>query len=649
MAKANPPEVTVLSRLPKFTAARRYCLPLLLFGIAFVLAGLTLPAALPIVKAAAWLAAAGFLTAATMSYVRMSSIRAGGTGVAKTATSAPSAEIEPSSTPTRRSIAQRAADWVVARTPNAVALGAWVQALTVVLCGLIAVVELSTWWRQSDTVGEGLTLKLLGGCLLVAAFPLLVLQRTYAGLSDEILPEAPQLERLVRLPLAACASIGVALIAVAGGFAWAAQIENVIATVVFAAALELILRGTATIFVPWPSIEHRRALADSAIAGFLLRLKPPSWSSFNTTVRRQLGINLSRSWALAFVQRGALPLAAGIAVACWLFTGVTTLGINQRGVYERFGVPVAVLGPGLHIHFPWPLGVLRPVETGVVHQLPIEFVLPDRNGQLPEEEKEEKVSAEAPAPRGADRLWNDAHPFEGSYLIASEENGRQSFQLVNVDMAVVYQIADSDEAARDAAYRVADAEAFIQALSGQILVRYLSQHKLLELLGESREGLSADFQARLQQELDKFATGVEILTISIEAIHPPPGAANAYHDVQAAQIRAGTHVAESLGSAARSREQSQQQSVGDRDKAAAVAAERVAEARTASVLFRGDRRAYAKDSEAFLLERWLGVLAKALGKSEVLIVDHRLKGQEAPTLDMRGLKAPPYDPLNQRE
>jgi regulator of protease activity HflC (stomatin/prohibitin superfamily) len=549
----------------------------------------------------------------------------------------------------RRPIAQRIAAWVATWISDRVSLGEWPQALAVILPGSIAVFELTKWWRHTNDFSDPLTLKLIGGSLLVVAFPLLVLQRTYASLSDELLPEAPQLERLLRLPLAACASVGIALVAIAGGFGWAVQIENVVAAVIFGAALEVIVRGVATIFMPWPPMESRRGIGDSAIAGFLLRLKPPSWGSFNTTVRRQFGINLSRSWALAFVQRGALPLAAGIAVATWLFTGVTTLGIDQRGVYERFGVPVAVLGPGLHVHLPSPFGVLRSVEAGVVHQLPIEFVLPDRNGRLPEEKKEERVSAEAPAPLDADRLWDDAHPYEGSYLIASEENGRQSFQLVNVDMAVVYQIGMSDEAARDAAYRVGNAEAFIQALSGQILVRYLSQHKLLELLGESRENLSADFQARLQQELDKFSTGVEVLAISIEAIHPPPGAASAYHDVQAAQIRAGTHIAESRGSAVRTQEQTQQQASSQRNQATAVAAERIGQAQAASVLFGGDQRAYAKDGDAFLLERWFGDLTKALGKSDVVIIDHRLKGQEAPTFDMRAPGAAPYDRSIERE
>jgi regulator of protease activity HflC (stomatin/prohibitin superfamily) len=193
----------------------------------------------------------------------------------------------------------------------------------------------------------------------------------------------------------------------------------------------------------------------------------------------------------------------------------------------------------------------------------------------------------------------------------------------------------SDESARNAAYRVTDAESVIQALAGQILVRYLSQHQLLELLGESRETLSAQFQAQLQQQLDRFSTGVEVLAISIEAIHPPPGAARAYHDVQAAEVRAGTHVAESRGSAVRSQQAAAQQAVSARNDATAAAAERVDEAHTASVLSEGDRRAYAKDGAAFLLERWFDDLVKALTKPKVVIVDHRLKDSEVPTLDLR--------------
>ena len=643
----SAPSVSGIAHLPRFVAARRAYPKLLAIGIALATLGTFLPNAIELAAAAAWLAAGGFFSAAMLAYVRARLLDA---EVAR----ADAANAEPllfsDDTPAAklalilRALA-RAKRWL----PGATAAAEWGQAAVVVACGIIAVLEIVQWWRNATIPSGSLALEITSGALLVAAFPLLVLQQTYAAASSETLPDAPRLERLLRLPLIACAGIGVTMIALAGGFDWAMQIQNVLAVVLTVAAIELIVRGLATMFIPWPAIDTRTAVADSALAGFLLRLKLPNWNAVNLAVRNQLGINLSRSWALAFLRRGLLPLAIGVAVASWLFTGVTALGINQRGIYERFGKPVAVLDSGLHIHLPWPFGTLRVVETGVVHQLPIEFLLPDSNGRLPEEEKTERVAAEAPAPEEADRLWDDAHPYEGSYLIASEENNRQSFQLVDVDMAVVYQTGTSDEAARDAAYRVGDTEALVQSLSGQILVRFLSEHQLLELLGESRETLSAEFRARLQKQLDQFNAGVEVLTVSMEAIHPPPGAATAYHNVQAAEIRASTDVAQARGNAAQLNERAQQAAAQARNEAQAAAVERVAQAKTTAALFDGERQAYAKDGQAFLMERWFDALKKIADQPELLLIDYRLKGQASPTLDLRSPSAPPIDRTLMRE
>ena len=43
----------------------------------------------------------------------------------------------------------------------------------------------------------------------------------------------------------------------------------------------------------------------------------------------------------------------------------------------------------------------------------------------------------------------------------------------------------------------------------------------------------------------------------------------------------------------------------------------------------------------FLLERWFGNLNTALGKSEFIIIDHRLSGADIPTLDLRNLAGSP--------
>ena len=221
-----------------------------------------------------------------------------------------------------------------------------------------------------------------------------------------------------------------------------------------------------------------------------------------------------------------------------------------------------------------------------------------------------------------DRLWTDDHPFEGSYIIASSEHGNQSFQLVNIDMAVIYRVGLTEQAARDAAYRVSNIDELIQAISGQLLVRYFSHNTLLDLLGRSRESFTHEFQSALQGQLDHFGTGVEAIGVSVEAIHPPPGAASSYHGVQAAEIRANTQISVRRGDATRSLMVAQQSATEDRNAAVASEAERVDQAQADSVLFTGDRQAYAQDGYPFLLERWLTNVTAALGQSRVVPVSY---------------------------
>jgi len=642
----------MLSELARFNAARRYGLPLFAVGALLGVAGLAFvesgylpirisgiagppPQALIYIGASLWIAAAGFISAALMSFTRQGSVDSESRQRALPSSTSRQASGSSKFSRFRHAVTKSATTLLDPSVWRSDKITEWPLMLVPMGFGALAGLEVVRAWQQPVTTAPDLYMKLVGGGLIVLAFPLLVLQRHYANFSEDLLPESPQIERLIRVPLAACIGIAIAMILLSAGFSWAVEIERVTAIIVLLVALELILRSVVTLFMPQQAIMQRRAISDSSLAGFVLRLTPPSIRTLNIAVRRQFGVDLSRSWALAFVQRAALPIAAGIGIFAWLVTGITALPLNQRGVYQRFGVPVAVFGPGIHMHLPWPMGIVTTTEIGVVHQLPIEFVLPTGNGQPPPEEKEAVVDAEAVPPPSADRLWDDAHPFEGSYLIASEENGQQSFQLSDVDMAVIYQVGVSDEAAIDAAYRVTDPEGLIQALSGQILVRYLAQNTLLNLLGQSRETFASDFQKALQQQLDRFSTGLQILAISIEAIHPPPEAAMAYHDVQAAEIRAGIRVAESKGDAVRAEKFAAMQASTDVNETTAAAAELVGQAQTSGTLFGGDRQAYAKNGNVFLLERWFNNLSTALGKSEYVLIDHRLSGQEVPTLDLR--------------
>ena len=524
-------------------------------------------------------------------------------------------------------------------------LAEWPPVLAVLLFGQLAAVGVIVgWWVSELTTVDPSIGQVLGGVLVVAAFPLLVLERSYAVLSAEMLPEAPQLERLLRVPLTACLGLGISMVLVSLGFGWGVWIERATTLLIFVTALELIVRSMAMFFMPFAPIERLRTVADSSVAG-LLRLSAPNFQTFNVAVRQQFGIDLSRSWALAFIQRAALPVAAGLTLMAWGVTGITALGLNQRAVYERFGSPVAVFGPGLHVHLPWPMGVMHGVELGVVHDIPIAIAAPTGDhAQFSQpsagvDRQQQLVGAEAQAPPSADRLWNASHPSEQTYLIASAASGQQSFQVADADLRVVYRVGLSDAAALDFVYRVADPEVFVRAAAGQLLVQHFSRNTLLDVLGQSRETFANEFRTALQDQLDRMSSGIEVIAVVIEAIHPPPGAAAAYHSVQAAEIFANVEIALQRARAIHAAKTAEQAAMEERNRAIAGATELRDRANSESVLFDADREAGQRDNQAFLLERRFERLVSGLAKSELIVIDHRLNGKNAPTIDLRNFGA----------
>jgi regulator of protease activity HflC (stomatin/prohibitin superfamily) len=650
----------MFSELPRFNKASRYRVPLLVGGAVLASVGAALigavwahttfgwfsglpgPAALSYLGAALSVAAAGLVCAAMLTIVRHRSL---------------TVESQPDSRPVRRrrvpaspqmsetgwDLPGRLLAWLWSLVPPRPPMADWPHVLVAALMGMVAIIGVWVGWRISvpPTV-NAIALQVLAGSFAVTAFVLLVLERLFANIDAEELPEAPQIDRLLRVPLTGCLALGIASVIQSLGFAWAQRIEQVFAVVVAAVALELVLRGAAFVFIPFAPLEQRRSVADSSMAG-LLRLAVPNFHAFNTAVQRQFGIDLSRSWALAFVQRAAVPIALGMAVMAWGITGMTALGINQRAVYERFGVPVQVMGPGLHIHLPWPMGVMREVELGVIHDIPIAFAPP--SGARPTlqtsagvDQQQQMVGAEALPPVSADRLWDASHPSEQSYLIASETRGEQSFQVVDADLRIVYRIGLSDEAALHSAYRVEGPENLIRATAGQLLVRYFSRYTLADVLGQSREAFANEFRGALQNELDGLSSGIEAIAVVVEAIHPPPGAASAYQYVQASEILSKSTISIRRAEAIRALKSAGQYALEDRARAEAAAAELVNQARSESVLFEADRKAHQRDSGSFLLERRFARLVNGLSRSEFIVIDHRAAAKNGPFIDLRSFE-----------
>ena len=294
-----------------------------------------------------------------------------------------------------------------------------------------------------------------------------------------------------------------------------------------ATSLELAARAAAR--GSWPPPEP--GLARAAVRSTVARLVSDGVRSrgrIGSPIRQHFGIDFSRSWALAYVRTAALPIASVLLLLGWGLSGVVLVPLDRRAVYERLGAPVAVLHPGLHAILPWPFGFARPIEFGTVHDARLTEPL----GGL------ERIDAEAPPPPSADRLWNQSHAGELTFLIAGRSGGNTSFQTVSADLRVLYRIGLSDAGALRATYGAAEPEALVRAAAGRVAADFFADKPSMVVLGADREAMAARLRDQVQAALDPFDPGIELLAVVIEAIHPPAGAAGAYHGVQAATIAA---------------------------------------------------------------------------------------------------------------
>ncbi|HLB97822.1 MAG TPA: SPFH domain-containing protein, partial [Acetobacteraceae bacterium] len=508
----------------------------------------------------------------------------------------------------------------------------WSQTAVALLFSTAAACAVLTDWplRQSATdtlpAPSGFA---MASILLLLATPWLLAERYIASIPVDRLPERDVLRTLVFLPVFFFTAAAGLQAAAALGFGSLYWLHATLAAVLLLISAELVVRVLSTWFLPPLDSGARRATIGSFFAE-LLRGRSLSSADMAAVVRSRFGMDFSRSWALRFARATVTPVVLLMLAFCWFLTGVTRIELNQRGSYERFGAAVTVLQPGLHLVLPWPFGLVRHVELGAVHAVSIGY-----GGQGAVPDADDHSTAEGDAPASANRLWDAAQPSEVPYIIASGGPERQSFETVSANVRVLFRVGLRDVDARDALYREADPDLLVQSLAGRLLVRFFAANTLPNVLGENHGVIAGDMQARLQAALDQIGSGIEIVAVIIEAIHPPSGAATAYRNVQAAGIEATTSIATERGRAQTTQSVAYLNGHNATDDAAAWAAETVSRAQVDLTDITADDRPYRAAARPFLLERYFSDLKAALADVPLEIVDHRLTDASLPTIDLR--------------
>lgn len=198
-----------------------------------------------------------------------------------------------------------------------------------------------------------------------------------------------------------------------------------------------------------------------------------------------------------------LPMIAGLLALAWIaFTSTHLVGQKEQGIVTTFGKYSRTLGPGVALTAPWPLQVVdvRDVTTIILTKLPAG-------------EDENLI------------LTSDKNLIDLSYQIRWKVKNLEAF---------TFEMETPEEtvaAVAEAAMRSSVAEMPLNAVWG----------------GSGRGELQDNVRRRMQQVLDAYRAGVQVLGVEIKKADPPSKVADAFQEVNNAQQDAQRFINQAQG------------------------------------------------------------------------------------------------------
>jgi membrane protease subunit HflK len=206
-------------------------------------------------------------------------------------------------------------------------------------------------------------------------------------------------------------------------------------------------------------------------------------------------------------RRGINPFwILGVLVLVWLATGVYIVAPDQRGIVLRFGKLVSETEPGPHYHLPWPIEtVIRPSVT-TIRKEEIGFRTVDQGPPA----RYQEIPVEA-------------------LMLTGDEN------IVSLESIVQFKIRADATGPKAFLFNVRNPEETVRAVAEAAMREVIGRSKIDQAMTEGKEEVQADAQRVLQQILDRYDSGIEVVTVKLQDVDPPDQVSDAFKDVISAQ------------------------------------------------------------------------------------------------------------------
>ena len=209
----------------------------------------------------------------------------------------------------------------------------------------------------------------------------------------------------------------------------------------------------------------------------------------------------------------AAVLIVGVIVVIWAGTGIYTVSPGEKAALRLFGAAQSppVSETGLHWWWPSPVGKRDVVRTDLPRRLELGF----RTGT---------EVAEQTIPNEAQMISGDLNIIDVQLVVQYDIKDLNSFLFRVNDPGEDAGPQRQIEAGRPDGLTLKDAtEAALRLVVGQ--------RSIAEVLAEERVALENATQDKLQEILDSYATGINILSVELQKVEAPEDVRAAFNDV----------------------------------------------------------------------------------------------------------------------
>ncbi len=308
------------------------------------------------------------------------------------------------------------------------------------------------------------------------------------------------------------------------------------------------------------------------------------------------GITMRALWSMKLIKKVVPCAIFGVAVLLWLSSGVVQIEAHQQGALYRFGkLQKSPVTPGVHLTLPWPMDQVEVYDTESLGRLVI--------GYIPSGEQ--------------DNIWTEAHGGEEYRLLLG--NGDE---LISVNLEIEYKISDLYNYVRNAA----GPEALLQAEAYEIITARTISSDLETMLSTDREAFSESFRQELIEHMAHHNTGLEVVNVILESIHPPVEVADVYQNLIGASIDAEHIIILAQNQANQTIMDAKNEQTAKVGDAVVQQYQAIANAEAAVAEFMAGVAAYESYSAAYRYYKYMNTLVEAYGQAKLIIVGTGVDG-----------------------